>query len=188
MSNTTGQQQLSLAEGLQPFRGQGWKMQVAVVAGGLLVWTAVYAALLTLLGSEGVATADSAAAIRLRRNAAAVAGAVLGLYFAALWTRAYGGPFLNILYLIVTQTFMPDRVYALGGTPPEHTITTAGTAFGFFSANTHWVWTHAIAAGPSLVVFGLVLAHWMRSLSDEEEKAFATNHLPKSWLRLRQTE
>lgn len=188
MSNHTEGRQLSLAEGLRPFRGQGWKAQVAVVAGGLLAWIAAYAVSLTVLGGEALATADSPVAIRSRRNTAAVAGVVAGVYFAALWTRAYGGPLLNVLYLVGTQTLVPGRVYALGGTPPEHTITTAGTAFGIFSANPVWVWHHAIAAGPSLVAFGLVLTYWIRSLSPEEEKEFATTHLPEAWLRLRKTE
>lgn len=188
MSNRTEGQQISLAEGLQPFRGQGWKAQVAVVAGGFLVWVAAYAVSLTLLGGERLAAADSPVAIRSRRNSAAIAGVIAGLYFAALWTRAYGGPFLNVLYLVGVQAFVPGRVYALGGTPPEHTLTTAGTAFGLFSANPVWVWHHAIAAVPGIVAFGLVLTYWIQSLSAEEEKAFANDHLPEAWLRLRQTE
>lgn len=188
MSNQTGGHGLSLADGVQPFRGRGWKTQVAVVASGVLVWAAAYAVLLTALGGEALASADSLEAIHARRNAAAVAGLLTGGYFAGLWTRAHGGPLLNILYLIGVQVLMPARAYALGGTPPEHPISQAGTALGLHLANPAWVWDHAIAVLPSVVAFCLVLAYWAKSLNPEEEEAFAKNHLPEAWLRLRQTE
>lgn len=188
MSDGNDGQQLSLAEGLQPFRGRGWQSQVAVVAGGFLAWTAAYAAVLALLGGDGLATAETAAAVRSRRRAAAVAGAAAGLYFAALWARAHGGPILNVLYLVGTQAFVPGRVYALGGAAPEHAVTTAGTAFGLSAVDPVWVVHHLIAVGPSFVAFGVALTYWGASLTPAEEEAFATNHLPEAWLRLRDTE
>lgn len=179
---------LSLADGVQPFRGRGWKAQIAVVAGGVLVWMAAYAVSLTALGGEALASADSLEAVRARRNAAALAGLLTGAYFGGLWTRAHGGPLLNVLYLIGVQVLMPARAYALGGTPPEHTVSQAGTALGLHLANPTWVWDHAIAALPSAVAFCFVVAYWAKSLSPEEEESFARNHLPESWLRLRRTE
>jgi len=139
------------------------------------------------LGWEGLATAETVRAVHARRNAASVAGMVSGLYFAALWSRGVGGPVLNVLYYIGIQAFVPDRVYALGGTPPEHAFTRAATE-GLNATSSIWLRDASILVGPGVVAFGLALTYWIRSLSPEGQEHFATDHLPEAWLRLRETE
>lgn len=188
MPNDNDTRELSLAEGLQTFCGRSRGSQVAVVVGGFLVWIAAYAVSLAVLGGETAAITDSPGAIRARRNATAIAGAAIGLYFGALWTRARGGPLLNIVYLVGVQLLVPDRAYALGGTPPEHVVSGAESAFILLFADPTWILDRAITVFPSFVVFALVLVFWGMSLRPAEQNAFVEDHLPKAWLDLRKAE
>lgn len=177
--------EFSLRDGFRPFRGQNWRTQIAAVGGSVAVWVAAYALVLTVLG-DGLATAESLGAIDARRNAAAVAGATTGAYFGALWTRGRGGPLLNVFYLVGVQVIVPARVYALGGTPPEHLISEAESALFLLFADPAWLLDHAVMVIPGPVAFGLALAVWGQSLTPEDQRAFVETYFPESWLRLRE--
>lgn len=185
MSESTTGEEFSVREGFRPFRGRGRKSQIAVVAGGFLVWTAAYALVLTALG-DALAAAETLDAVRARRTAAASAGAAAGLYFGALWTRARGGPLLTPLYLVAVQLLVPARAYSLGATPPEHLVSTGESALVLLFADPQWILDRAVTVAPGPAAFVLVLLVWAGSLAPEDETAFAESHLPESWLRLRE--
>lgn len=179
---------LSLLEGFQPFQGQDWRHQVLAFLGGILVWTATYVVVLAGVGGEPIATGDSIAAIHIRRNTAAIASAAVGVYFAALWTQACGGPLLNTLYLVGVEGLIPDKIYALGGTPPEHLVSDTGSFMGLYLTNPVWVRDHLIAGFPGIIIFFVIVTYWIQSRTPEEEREFAQNHLPRSWLHLRRND
>lgn len=185
MPESTDDPEFSMRDGFRPFRGRGRKSQVAVVAGGFLAWAAAYAVFLTALG-DGLATAGGVEAVRARRRAAAAAGAAAGLYFGVLWTRARGGPLLTPLYLLAVQLLVPARVYSLGAAPPEHLVSTGGSALVLIFADLQWILDRALTVAPGPVAFAFALAVWAQTLTPDEEAAFAERYLPESWLRLRE--
>ncbi|USZ67029.1 hypothetical protein NGM10_09835 [Halorussus salilacus] len=187
-SDTDAAGEFSMTEGFHPFRGRSRRSQAAVLLGGFLVWFVAYAASVTTLGGAAAATAAAADAVVARRNAAALASAATGLYFGALWTRAHGGPLLNVVYVLGVQVFVPGRAYALGGTPPEHVLSAADSSFVLLLADPAWILHRAVTILPGFAVFALVLAVWGATLSPDEQDAFVESHLPEAWLDLRETE
>jgi len=177
--------EFSAREGFRPFRGRARRSQVAVVAGGFLVWTATYALFVTALG-DGLAAAGGVEVVRARRTAAAGAAAATGLYFGALWTRAHGGPLLTPLYLLAVQLLVPARAYSLGAAPPEDLVSTADSALVLLFADPQWVLDRAVTVAPGPVVFALALAVWAQSLAPGEEVSFVERRFPDSWRRLRE--
>ncbi|WP_134668526.1 hypothetical protein [Halorussus marinus] len=185
MPDSTSDDAFSAREGFRPFRDRDRRSQVAVVAGGVLVWAAAYALVVTALG-DGLATAEATEAVRARRTAAAGAGAATGLYFGALWTRAHGGPLLTPLYLLAVQFLVPARAYSLGAAPPESLVSTADSALVLVFADPQWILDRAVTVAPGPVVFAVVLAVWAQSLGPGEEASFVERRFPESWRRLRE--
>jgi len=183
--DATADDAFSAREGFRSFRGRGRRSQVAVVAGGFLVWATAYALFVTALG-DGLAAAEGAEAVRARRTAAAGAGGATGLYFGVLWTRAHGGPLLTPLYLLAVQLLVPARVYSLGAAPPENLVSTGESALVLLFADPQWILDRAVTVAPGPVVFALVLAVWAQSLAPGEEASFVERRLPDSWRRLRE--
>ncbi|SEP13595.1 hypothetical protein SAMN04487948_1166 [Halogranum amylolyticum] len=89
---------------------------VAVLLGGV-VFTSMY---LFTLGDAALAAATGSTAIAVRQTATLVAGVATGVYFALTYTRAIGGPGLNILYPILTIVTLPYAIaMSQGGVPAQ---------------------------------------------------------------------
>lgn len=172
--------EISLVDGLQPFRNQSRLIHAVAVVVGILIWIGVYVAVMKLTGWETMATADTGAAIHARRNAGGLASLVCGAYFGLLWFRAIGGPLLNFLYPVAIVVLMPDRVFALFEAPPArvYAVTPYSGLFNDFG----WYWDNLVLGLPIAVGMATVLYCWNQYvLTHEQKREFADQHVPDVW-------
>lgn len=105
--------------GCQTFEGRRFSTHVAAFAGGVVLWIAVYAAVVAGSGASHLVADGSARGLSLRQAATGVAGAGTGLYFAGAYARALGAPLPDLLAASAVSALMPARVLALGEAPPS---------------------------------------------------------------------
>lgn len=180
MPNPDEPAEITLVDGLQPFRNQSRLVHAVAVVVGILVWVGVYIAVMKLTGWETMASANTIEAIHARRNAAGVASLVCGAYFGLLWVRAIGGPLLNVLYPVAIVALMPDRVFALFEAPPAHIY--VATPYSGFISGPGWYWDTLLVGLPLFVGLMVPLYYWNRYvLTDEQKREFADQHVPEVW-------
>ena len=132
---------------LEPFSGEDRGRHLLVAAVGIVVWSAAYLALLSLLGGQAVATAETTAAGETRLLAGLVASVVVGLYFGLAVARERGGPLLNVIYAPIAAAVGAAGLptFAVYGTVP-------GTAFATpASLASGWGGLELVAVGEVLV-------------------------------------
>lgn len=168
-------QELSLREGLQPFKNQSHVLHAIMVIGGVFVWIGAYVAVMNVTGWDALAAEESIRAMHARRNAGGVASGVCGLYFGVMWTRAYGGPLLNFFYPMIIISFMPDGVLALFQTPPEHVIT-MGTSF----LDARFAWDYVVFGIPFMLM-SIPIFYKHKHMTEEEKREWRDKHAPEVW-------
>ena len=111
---------------LEPFSGEDRGRHLLVAAVGIAVWSGAYLALLALMGGEGVATAETAAAGEARLLAGIVASILVGLYFGLAVARERGGPLLNVIYAPIAAAVGAAGLptFAVYGAAPEAAFAT----------------------------------------------------------------
>lgn len=173
--------QPSLIDALGPFRNQNHLIHLSAVILGVLIWTGTYIGIMILSGWGTLANVDTHAAVAARRNAAATASLLCGLYFGFLWYQGIGGPILNFLYPAAIIVLIPDQVYALFQSPPAHTITMAEYS-EYRIQSFRWYIDYLIIAGPSFLGVLLAIKFWGEKMLNEKDKQeFMDTHLPPVW-------
>lgn len=161
----------TLRDGLRLFRGRPPAVNVAAILAGFALSTVVYLAVVLSDGGTTVLTSDAEAAVRARQTAAAVAGGVAGLYFGACFTRALGGPFLDVVSVVVVPIVVPAVVGLAAGSLPSPTVAEARRA-GFLGEA-----LYLILPG-ILLLFAVILVWGFVADADEE---WVRRHVPDAF-------
>lgn len=157
---------------LRPFDSQSHAAHVLTVGTGVTVGVLAYVGCIVLLGGVEHLAGSDPSAVRARRIAIGVAGVIAAAFFAGAWLRGFGGPLLNLLYLVATVVGGPilvDHLY--GATTPVAALFGTGTGLD------HWVGL-VIAGTPGAVVFFAILFAWDSTRSEQRRREWARTHMP----------
>lgn len=147
----------SLLAVLRPFTGQTVRQHLLVAAVSLAVWTGAFLAVLSVLGGESIATADTTAAVQARQTAGVLAGLGCGAYLGVAFARERGGPVTNLLFAplsaAVGATGAP--IAAVYGTAPTSVFSTATSTLAVGGG----VGTTVVLASATVVTGTVVAVH-----------------------------
>lgn len=124
---------------------------VAVLLGGV-VFMSVY---LFGLGDPALASAGGPRAVATRQTAILLAGVTTNVYFGLAYTRAIGGPGLNILYPILAIVVLPSTIALAQGTLPAQLWTESEFVF-----SAQFVGDGVKIGLPGVLVFVAVMLCW----------------------------
>lgn len=138
--------------GCQTFNNSYSLVHVAVFLGGVVLWVIAYVACVLLFGSPELVSSSNPEGLFLRQVSLAVTGGIVGLYFAAAYSRALGAPLPNLIAASAITVLMPSYVRTLGGTPPYPAI--LGDSF--------LVSAIVLAAGSGVTILTVISWYYLR--------------------------
>ena len=163
---------------LRPFRNQSHLVHLCWLAGSVLVWLSAYTLVVYLVGWNEVVTANTTSGVLARRNAGAIAGGVTGVYVGVMWIRGYGGPALNIVYLVGLLILLPAEAFTLFETVPEQVYRRNPWPMHPQSLRDMFVYLSL-----SLPGFTATLVLWAEKIAGPEQaKQWAYEHMPSVWI------
>lgn len=163
------------SEAVQLFRGRSKAASVLALFGALVLSTVLYLALLRSNGGLELAASNEVSAIEARKSALTLTGIFLGTYLGTCYTRALGGPFINVVTYPLWFVGLPVFVGLAFGTLPELTVVGSREP-GFMR--------EALSISvPGMVCLVGILVVWSRFLSwrGDAGEQWARRHMPPAY-------